>query len=273
MLHKSALALSVSLLFASSIAAAGSGAARANAALPGWTEGAEVIRVDVARPQIDMISGVIYSQIKTTRAVKQLRMTLEIPRTKEKKPAVIYFPGGGFTSADHEKFAEMRRALAEAGFVVAAAEYRPVPAKFPALLEDAKAAVRYIRAHAGEYGVDPDRIGILGDSAGGYLVEMAGATNGEKTFDKGDWTNVSSDVQAVVSIYGISDLMTIGEGFDEATQKVHESPAVTEALLVNGPAFRDYAGESIMADPKKAMAEPARPHRRDGAAFLHSPWR
>ena len=82
MLQKPALALSVSLLFASSIAAAASGAAPAHAALPGWTEGAEVIRVDAARPQIDMISGVIYSQIKTTRAVKQLSMTLEIPRTK-----------------------------------------------------------------------------------------------------------------------------------------------------------------------------------------------
>lgn len=253
MLQKPVLALFVSLLFASSIAAA-EGASASHASLPGWTEGAEVIRVDAVRPQIDMISGVIFSQLKSTRAVKQLRMTLEIPRTKEKKPAVIYFPGGGFTSADHEKFSEMRRALAEAGFVVAAAEYRPVPAKFPALLEDAKAAVRYIRAHADEYGVDPNRIGILGDSAGGYLVEMAGATNGEKTFDKGDWTDVSSDVQAVVSIYGISDLMTIGEGFDAATQKVHESPAVTEALLVNGPAFRNYAGASIMADPKKAMA-------------------
>lgn len=253
MLQKPVLALFVSLLFASSIAAA-EGASASHASLPGWTEGAEVIRVDAVRPQIDMISGVIFSQLKSTRAVKQLRMTLEIPRTKEKKPAVIYFPGGGFTSADHEKFSEMRRALAEAGFVVAAAEYRPVPAKFPALLEDAKAAVRYIRAHADEYGVDPNRIGILGDSAGGYLVEMAGATNGEKTFDKGDWTDVSSDVQAVVSIYGISDLMTIGEGFDAATQKVHESPAVTEALLVNGPTFRNYAGASIMADPKKAMA-------------------
>ena len=226
MLQKPVLALFVSLLFASSIAAA-EGASASHASLPGWAEGAEVIRVDAVRPQIDMITGVIFSQLKSTRAVKQLRMTLEIPRTKEKKPAVIYFPGGGFTSADHEKFSEMRRALAEAGFVVAAAEYRPVPAKFPALLEDAKAAVRYIRAHADEYGVDPNRIGILGDSAGGYLVEMAGATNGEKTFDKGDWTDVSSDVQAVVSIYGISDLMTIGEGFDAATQKVHESPAVS----------------------------------------------
>ena len=228
--------------------------------LPGWTEGAEVIRVEGTRPQIDTISGVIYSQVKSTRAVRQLRMTFEIPRTKEKKPAVVYFPGGGFTSTDHEKYSEMRRALAQAGFVVAAAEYRVVPTKFPALVEDAKAAVRYVRAHAEEYGVDPDRIGVLGDSAGGYLVQMTGTTNGEKGWDKGDFLNVSSDVQAVVSIYGISDLQTIGADYGPEAQKVHASPAVTEALLVNGPAFRNNLGAPITADPKKAMFASALGH-------------
>lgn len=194
--------LSALTIAASSVMAANADSAK----LVGWTEGAEVIHVEGKAPRIDMISGVIYSQIKSTRAIRQLRMTLEIPRTKVKKPAVIYFPGGGFTSADHEKFSEMRRALANAGFVVAAAEYRVVPDKFPAILEDAKSAVRYLRAHAEEYGVDPDRIGVLGDSAGGYLSQMTGVTNGEKQFDKGDWLNFSSDVQAAVTIYGLSDL-------------------------------------------------------------------
>ena len=73
-------------------------------------------------------------------------MTLEIPPHGEKRPAVIYFPGGGFTSADHEKFSANAARLANAGFVVATAEYRVVPDKFPAILEDAKSAVRYLRA-------------------------------------------------------------------------------------------------------------------------------
>lgn len=165
---------------------------------------------------------------------------------------MLYFPGGGFTSADHEKFLEMRYALARAGYVVAACEYRAVPNKFPALLEDAKAAVRWVRAHASEFGVDADRIGLLGDSAGGYVVQMAGATNGEKNWDVGDFKEVSSDVQAVVSIYGISDLTTIGEGI--GNENVHASAAVTEALLLNGPAFKDFAGASVNADPQKAKA-------------------
>ena len=220
----------------------------------GWTEGVEMTRVAVKDGQIDTISGIVYHQVKSLRAARQLHMTLMIPRTKAKKPAVVYFPGGGFTSADHEKFTEMRYALARAGFVVAAAEYRTVPNRFPALLEDGKAAVRYLRAHADELGIDPERIGVLGDSAGGYLVQMLGATSGEKGWDEGDFLEESSDVSAVVSFYGISDLMTIGEGLGEADAKVHASPAVTEALLVHGAAFRDFPGMSILADKEKAMA-------------------
>lgn len=81
---------------------------------------------------------------------------------------------------------------------------------------------------------------------------MAGATSGEKNWDVGDFKEVSSDVQAVVSIYGISDLTTIGEGI--GNENVHASAAVTEALLLNGPAFKDFAGASVNADPQKAKA-------------------
>lgn len=221
--------------------------------LMGQSPEAQVVDVPVVQGRIDAISGVVYSQVfERGRSVRGLKMTLFVPRTKEKKPAVLYFPGGGFTSADHEKFLEMRYALARAGYVVAACEYRAVPNKFPALLEDTKAAVRWMRAHASEFGVDADRFGLLGDSAGGYVVQMAGATNGEKNWDVGDFKEVSSDVQAVVSIYGISDLTTIGEGI--GNENVHASAAVTEALLLNGPAFKDFAGASVNADPQKAKA-------------------
>lgn len=221
--------------------------------LMGQSPEAQVVDVPVVQGRIDAISGVVYSQVfERGRSVRGLKMTLFVPRTKEKKPAVLYFPGGGFTSADHEKFLEMRYALARAGYVVAACEYRAVPNKFPALLEDAKAAVRWMRAHASEFGVDADRFGLLGDSVGGYVVQMAGATNGEKNWDVGDFKEVSSDVQAVVSIYGISDLTTIGEGI--GNENVHASAAVTEALLLNGPAFKDFAGASVNADPQKAKA-------------------
>ena len=212
------------------------------------------MKVEVTEHQIDEIGGVIYSQIQSRRSNRAMRMTLLVPRTTEKKPAIIYFPGGGFTTTDYEKFIEMRFALAKAGFVVAAAEYRVVPNKFPAILEDGKSAVRFLKAHANAYGIDASKIGVLGDSAGGYLSQMVAVTGNEKQFDKGDNLHVDSTVQAAATLYGISDLRNIGAGFDEAIQKVHQSPAVTEALLVNGVAFNEYPGASILSDSDKALA-------------------
>lgn len=214
----------------------------------------ESLKVEVTEHQIDEIGGVIYSQIQSRRSNRAMRMTLLVPRTAEKKPAIIYFPGGGFTTTDYEKFIEMRFALAKAGFVVAAAEYRVVPNKFPAILEDGKSAVRFLKAHADAYGIDASKIGVLGDSAGGYLSQMVAVTDNEKQFDKGDNLHVDSTVQAAATLYGISDLRNIGAGFDEAIQKVHQSPAVTEALLVNGVAFNEYPGASILSDSDKALA-------------------
>lgn len=214
----------------------------------------ESMKVEVTEHQIDEIGGVIYSQIQSLRSNRAMRMTLLVPRTTEKKPAIIYFPGGGFTTTDYEKFIEMRFALAKAGFVVAAAEYRVVPNKFPAILEDGKSAVRFLKAHANAYGIDASKIGVLGDSAGGYLSQMVAVTGNEKQFDKGDNLHVDSTVQAAATLYGISDLRNIGAGFDEAIQKVHQSPAVTEALLVNGVAFNEYPGASILSDSDKALA-------------------
>lgn len=221
--------------------------------LPGHAQGAEILQVNTRQDQIDNIGDLVYHQVKSVRSVRQLHMSLLVPRTNDLKPAIIYFPGGGFLSAERDKFIAMRLALAEAGFVVAAAEYRTIPDIFPAPVVDAKAAVRFLRQHASEYGIDPARIGVLGDSAGGWLAQMMGTTNGDKSFDKGDFTDQSSDVQAVATLYGISDLRSIGEGFPDAIQKVHQSPAVTEALLINGAAFREFAGASVTDEPEKAL--------------------
>ena len=226
----------------------------ATTALPGFVEGAKVINVANVQGQTDSINGVVYKQVITTRSARALHMDLLIPRNDNKKPAIIYFPGGGFTSADYNKFIDMRMALAKAGFVVAAVEYRVIPDTFPAPVVDAKAAVRYLRANADQYGIDVNRIGVLGDSAGGWLAQMLGTTNGDPTFDKGDFLDQSSDVQAVATLYGFANLLTIGEGFPEKVQKVHESASSTEALLVNGSAFRDFAGAGIQSDKQKALA-------------------
>lgn len=218
----------------------------------GYVKGAEVIEVEVKHPfVIDCISGVYYSQIKSTHSSRAMRMTLLIPRTKEFKSAIVYVPGGGFSSAEYEKFSEMRYALARAGFVVVAVEYRVIPSVFPAPIVDAKSAIRYLREHYKEYTINPNSIGILGDSAGGYVAQMVAMSG--KLYNEGDFLSQSSEVQSAVSLYGISNLLNIGEGFSPEVLAVHRSPAVTEALLLNGVAFRDFAGASVMSDSKKAL--------------------
>lgn len=72
----------------------------------------------------------------------------------------------------------------------------------------------------------------------------------------------SHRTQAAATLYGISNLLNIGEGFPQAIQKVHQSPAVTEALLVHGSAFRDWPGATIASDPQKALAASPMGHIR-----------
>lgn len=259
-LDKKVIMKSTSLVLAGCMLLSATSQAATNDNLPGFTTGAEVIKVTPSQDQTDLISNIIYSQVKDGMALRQLKMSLLVPRNTDLKPAIVYFPGGGFMSANHDKYIAMRMALAKAGYVVAAAEYRVVPNTFPAPLLDGKTAVRYLRAHAKDYNIDPARIAVLGDSAGGWLAQMLGTTNGNKEFDQGDYVGQSSDVQGVVTIYGISNLLNIGEGFPEAIQKVHQSEAVTEALLVHGTAFRTFAGATIGSDPKKALAASSMGH-------------
>jgi acetyl esterase/lipase len=143
------------------------------------------------------------------------------------RPAVVFFSGGGYDIGDPLWVLDSARQMAEAGYVAFAAGYRlhdPSTGTnlWPAQLEDAQAAVRWIRAHAADYGVDPDRICALGHSSGGHLASLVGMTDGRDTSDP-DIGGISSRVTCVVSVSGDVDL-TIGNPYPEQT-------AVYESLL------------------------------------------
>jgi acetyl esterase/lipase len=91
------------------------------------------------------------------------------------KPVIVFFYGGGWDSGRRQDYAWAARALAAQGFVTIVPDYRLVPeVRFPAFLEDAAAAVRWARDHAAAYGGDPDRIVLMGHSAGAYNAVMLG---------------------------------------------------------------------------------------------------
>lgn len=215
--------------------------------------------VSLSRPQIKLVSNVVYEQVPA-RGYENvpMKMDLLIPQTDKPMPAVLFITGGGFINANKDNYIQERMRLAEEGYVTATAEYRVAPAaSFPAPLEDIKAAVRYLRAHADQFHIDPDRIGVLGGSAGGYLAAMAGTTSGTGLFDSGDNLDQSSDVQAVVNLYGVSDLTSIGADYSEEVQALHRTSGATEALWLKGsPVFngraggvQDYPEEAEKANP------------------------
>ena len=123
-------------------------------------------------------------------------------------PAVIHLHGGAWMK--FSKWPVANVFLARAGFVTVSVDYRLAPAfQFPAQIHDVKTAVRWVRAHADEYGIDPARIGVWGISAGAHLAGLLGTTASQTTFEGGDggWGNVSSTVQAVGNVSGVQDLL------------------------------------------------------------------
>jgi acetyl esterase/lipase len=152
---------------------------------------------------------------------KLLKMDILIPETVRKRTIVVYVPGGGFVVAAKEGALNLRTYVAEAGFVVASVEYRTTRdgANYRDGVEDIKAAIRYLRAHAGQYGIDASTVAVWGESAGGYLAAMVGVTNDNSSFEAGANLNQSSDVEGVIDDFGASDISKIAAALDAATQR------------------------------------------------------
>jgi acetyl esterase/lipase len=125
-------------------------------------------------------------------------------------PAVIYIHGGGWIQGSNKEGPVVE--LAQAGYFAASIEYRlSNVAKWPAQIQDCKLGVRWLRANAAKYHVDPNRIGAWGASAGGHLVDCLGTMAGEKEFEgDGGYPGVSSAVQAVVDYFGPTNFTLSG---------------------------------------------------------------
>lgn len=125
-------------------------------------------------------------------------------------PLLVWLHGGRWEVGSKERMP--LGALVEHGYAIASLDFRPASqARFPGQVHDIKAALRYLRARAPEYGYDATRIGILGESSGGHLAALVGTTNGRTELEGtlGEHLDVSSEVHAIVSYFGASDLLTI----------------------------------------------------------------
>ncbi len=130
-------------------------------------------------------------------------------------PALLYVHGGAWTRGDKRSGAaepEISELVAR-GYLVAAVNYRLAPRyKFPAMIEDVKCAVRFLRANAQRYNINPDKIGAWGSSAGGHLVALLGLSDASAGWDVGPYSEYPSRVQAVVDMFGPTDLTVLFAG-------------------------------------------------------------
>jgi acetyl esterase/lipase len=219
----------------------------------------EAARLNKERAMKELLSGVKVSknlEYANARG-KPLLLDVFVPEdAKEKLPLIVWIHGGGWSSGNKENCPALL--FLKKGYAVASINYRlSQEAVFPAQIQDCKAAVRFLRAKAPEYNVDPERIGVWGGSAGGHLVALLGVTDGVMELE-GDGGNpgVSSRVQAVCDFFGPTDFIVIKEakmsGDPKAEQKLKDFRLADDnnvvTKLLGGP-----------VEQKKELAEQASP--------------
>jgi acetyl esterase/lipase len=159
---------------------------------------------------VEHLKNIDYAGANNPR--QKLDLLLPKDRKAKKRPMVVFVHGGGWRSGQKEDGLDVIRAVTATGdYAAATINYRLAPgSKWPAQIHDCKAAIRFLRGKAHEYGIDPDRIGVVGMSAGGHLVSLLGTENEDPTLEGtlGAFAKVSSRVQCVVNFFGPTDFIT-----------------------------------------------------------------
>lgn len=156
--------------------------------------------------QIESIMDVEYAKDSPSQV-----LDIYIPKNEvmNKIPVIIYVHGGAFAAGDKNSPLVAPKFL-ENGYAVVSANYRlSDEAQFPAAVQDVKSAVRWVKANSGAYNIDSEKIGVIGDSAGGTLVSLIGLTSGVEEFETNENKDYADNVNAVVDMYGLADFSMI----------------------------------------------------------------
>lgn len=176
------------------------------------------------------------------------RLDLYLPgNTTNALPVIVWVHGGAWRAGSKENCPARR--FVERGYAVASINYRlSQHAIFPAQIEDCKAAIRWLRARATEYQLDPDRFAAWGSSAGGHLVALLGTTGDTNLFDKGENLDQSSRVQAVVDWFGPTDFTQMSNVSLTNAPFDHDAANSPESLLIGG-AVQENKDKAAIANP------------------------
>ena len=190
----------------------------------------------------------------------QLKLDLAVPKEGSGPfPAIVFLHGEGWRAGNRRQMSHFIEGVARMGYVGVTVEYRLVPAaRFPAQVEDCQAALRWLRANAANYRVDPGRIGVVGFSAGGHLAAMLGVTG--------------ENVQAVVSFFGPTDFSTrdwprdlerevivpfLGGSFADIPAVYERASPISHVTKDSAPflLFHGSEDELVPVDQSKRLAE------------------
>lgn len=217
----------------------------------------EHLKVKVTAPQYSFVSGIAFAQVDAwfDHTRRDLKMDIIYPEDGTKNyPCVVWICGGAWIRMDRSAHTAYLSELARSGFVVASVEYRTSnEGCFPMQLQDVKAGIRYLKALRERYHIDTGRIGVMGESAGGYLAAMAALAD-DPAYDTGAFTEYSSKVQAACPWYPAADLT----GFPYPSAL--EAAASMESLLL---------GKNVMLNKEEALAlSPISLATKDAPPFL-----
>lgn len=210
--------------------------------------GERKLQLDLYQPLLDL------SNIQAGSAPAGPNSVAGKPSSTELRPGLIFIHGGAWSGGQREIYHYYTKRMALMGFVATTISYRlSGEAVFPAAVQDAKCAVRWLRAHAAEYSVDPERIAVLGGSAGGHLAMMVGYAADPALEGPGGHQDTSSRVAAVVNLYGPSDLTTpsaksaepverflggkfaeLQPSYEQASPVLHLDPQDPPTLIIHG---------------------------------------
>ncbi len=171
-------------------------------------------------PAVKVEKGITYATVSGDK----LQLDIAIPPGDGPFPCVVCLHGGAWSMGSRRDLSGAGKdksgkatpswieVIAEKGYVAASVSYRLAPKdKFPAMIEDSRAAVRFLRANAKTYKIEPDKFAALGFSAGGHLALLTGMCDKSVGFDVGENLDVSGKVQCVVDFFGPTDLAMYGK--------------------------------------------------------------
>jgi acetyl esterase/lipase len=160
-------------------------------------------------------------------------LDLYLPGLGDATPLIVWIHGGAFRMGSKQDRVPFE--MLEQGYAIASLNYRlSQHALFPAQIEDCKAAVRWLRAHADTYRLDSSRFASWGESAGGHLAAMLGTAGHERSFEVGEHLEHSSRVQAVLDFFGPTDFLQM-DAHRLPEGMVHDTADSPESELVGGP--------------------------------------